>query len=151
MTFQKTIKGAVFAVLAALVLATSASVVHANADQIKYRKALMKGVGGAMGGLAAVVKGKVSASNAAALADAMNSFASIAPGAFPKGSGGDKTRAKDEIWSKAAEFKAAVSAFQKAAAGVAAAASSGGNLKAAFGGLGKSCGGCHKPFRKPKS
>ncbi|MEK9724592.1 MAG: cytochrome c [Rhodospirillaceae bacterium] len=141
---------ALSAVFAALVVAATPSVGHADDDAIAYRQTLMKGVGAAMGGLKMVVQGKASADSAKGLAMAMNGFATAAATAFPKGSGGDKTRAKDDIWSRPAEFAAALGAFQKAAAGVVA-ASNGGGIKAAFGALGGSCGGCHKPFRKPKS
>lgn len=121
-------------------------------DAINHRKAVMKAVGGTMGGLKNVVQGKASMSQAAALGNAMSQFASITGALFPEGSDFGDTRAKEEIWAKPAEFKAAVMAFEKAAANIAKVAASGdaGAMKGAFGMLGKSCGGCHKPFRKPK-
>ncbi len=150
---QKFIKQFVVAGLAVLVVATSVSTVQASQDQIKFRKTVMKGIGASMGGLKAVVQGKAGMASAAGLASAIMGFSEAAASAFPKGSSGDKSRAKDEIWSKPAEFKAALMAFQKASANLASVAKGGdaGALKAAFGGVGKACGGCHKPFRKPKS
>lgn len=139
------------AIVAAMTCAAAPGVANADGHAAKFRSAMMKGIGASMGGLSMVAKGKAPASNAAALADAMNSFASITGNIFPEGSGGAKTRAKDEIWSNPAEFKAAVTAFQKAAANMASAAARGGDMKAAFGMLGKSCSGCHRSFRKPKS
>ena len=122
-------------------------------DAIKLRKTVMKGVGASMGGLKMIVQGKAGMENAAALANSMAAYASISGGLFPKDSDFGDTRAKEDIWAKPAEFKAAVMAFEKAAENLAKVAA-GGNadaLKGAFGGLGKSCGGCHKPFRKPKT
>ena len=149
--FDKCLKSCAIAIMAAVVTVTSVPAASASDDAIQNRKTLMKGVGAAMGGLKMVVQGKAPAAVAGPIAGTMVSFANLTGSAFPKGSGGANTRAKDEVWSKPAEFKAAVMAFQKAAAGVAAAAKGGGDIKAAFGMLGKSCGGCHKPFRKPKS
>jgi len=122
-------------------------------DAIALRKTAMKGVGASMGGLKMVVQGKAGTDMAKGFADAMAAYASITGGLFPKGSDFGDTRAKEEIWTKADEFKAAVMAFEQAAQGMVKAAASGdaGAIKGAFGGLGKSCGGCHKPFRKPKS
>lgn len=143
--------------MAALVagLAFTAAAPQAAADEaaIQARQGLMKGVGATMGGLKAVVEGEVPTSAAASLAGAMAGFSQAAVLAFPEGSMGANSRAKAEIWSKPADFNAAVAAFQGAAAGMAAVAKSGdaGAIKAAFGELGKSCGGCHKPFRAPKS
>ncbi len=152
MNFGKIFKGAFVAALAALVMTTAVSSVQASEDQIKFRKTVMKGQGATMGALAAVVKGKANAKNAAGLAAALAALSRVAPGIFPKGSAKGKTRAKAEIWSKPKEFKAAVMAFQKASANLAKVAKGGnaGAIKKAFGGVGKSCGGCHKAFRKPK-
>ena len=84
-------------------------------------------------------------------------FAESIPSRFPKGTGiGDagviKTRALQDIWAKPAEFKAANDALVAALKGVDAAL--GGDkakLDAAFGAIGQSCGGCHKPFRGPET
>lgn len=74
---------------------------------------------------------------------------------FPPGTGPDvgKTRAKPEIWQKPEDFAARTRTFQAAAqkfdatvkAGDAAA------VKASFGELGKTCKGCHEPYRAPES
>lgn len=76
---------------------------------------------------------------------------------FPKGTGiGDagvtKTRALQDIWAKPAEFKAAADAMTAVLKNIDAALGTGDKAKigAAFGEVGKSCGGCHKPFRGPE-
>ena len=71
-------------------------------------------------------------------------------GLFPKGTdrgmlGATATRAKPEIWKDWNTFKAKAGALKAAAKKVAD-----GNLAAA-GGIGKSCGGCHKLFRGKKA
>jgi cytochrome c556 len=146
----------VFKALAVVsMLATAAATAQAASDDdaIELRKTAMKGIGASMGGLKMVVQGKAGTDMAKGFADAMAAYASVTGGLFPKGSDFGDTRAKEEIWTKADEFKAALMAFEQAAQGMAKAAASGdaGAIKGAFGGLGKSCGGCHKPFRKPKS
>ena len=92
----------------------------------------------------------------AKIADAI-AFSEAIVSRFPKGTGiGDtgvtKTRALQEIWSKPAEFKAAADALTAILKNVDAALDSGDKAKidAAFSEVGKSCGGCHKPFRGPE-
>ena len=70
---------------------------------------------------------------------------------FPAGTGPDvgKTMAKPEIWQKPQDFAARTRDFHKAALAFDAAAKSGNATaaKAAFGDLGKTCKGCHDPYR----
>lgn len=75
---------------------------------------------------------------------------------FPAGSGlqpGAKTRAKPEIWTQPAKFKAAQDAFAKAADNFQLAVTSK-NVTAIRAGaqkLGATCKGCHDSFRAPDS
>jgi len=128
---------------------------HAEAA-VKYRQAVMKAIGGHTGSIAAVAKGQVDhgdhvVHHAVSLAE----MGAIAADVFPEGSGPDAyadTGALNDIWSKPDEFKAAVMAFQNQSAKLAEVAK-GGDMKATmaeFQNLGKTCGGCHKPFRKKK-
>ena len=70
---------------------------------------------------------------------------------FPAGTGPDagKTEALAEIWSKPAEFKAAMKLFSDSAPKLYAAANGGdvAAIKTAFGDVGKSCKNCHENFR----
>jgi len=121
-------------------------------EDIKYRQTIMKAIGGTMGGMASIVKGKVSQKHGVQLSNAMLNLSMTVKELFPDGSDFGVTRAKLDIWEKPKEFKAAVAAFEKAALNLSEVAKSG-DSKAfadAFGALGKSCGGCHKPFRAPK-
>jgi cytochrome c556 len=70
---------------------------------------------------------------------------------FPAGSGPEagKTQALPAIWSKPAEFKAAMKMFSDAAPKLSAAANAGdaAAVKAAFAEVGKACKNCHEQFR----
>ncbi|WP_169569293.1 c-type cytochrome [Sneathiella limimaris] len=132
------------------VSAHSMSTGNADADK---RITMMKELGMHMKKIAAVAKGEAKYS-AALKKDAagISEISAAMPDLFPEGSGGEKTRSKPEIWSDAAGFDKAVKDFQMAAAGLVAAVESGdqGQIGAALGATGKTCGGCHKPYRKPE-
>jgi len=113
---------------------------------------VMKSVGGAMGGMAAVVKGEAAAEHAVPLAHTMYEVSKVVPHIFPEGSDFGETEALPVIWEKPADFKLAVAAFQAAALNLSK-VSHGGDMQAfgqAFGQLGKACKGCHENFRKKK-
>lgn len=128
---------------------------HTDAStDVKYRQAVMEALGNHMGSIAAIAKGEVGhAGHMAGHAAAVDALASMTGDVFPEGSGGDATRAKDEIWRDTAGFEAAVEAFRAAASKLLEAAETGdaGAVGAALGGVGRTCGGCHRAFRKPKS
>ena len=71
---------------------------------------------------------------------------------FPAGQQAADSRAKPEIWSDMAGFKKANDKFIVAAAALVKAVGSGdpAAVGAALKGTGKTCGGCHKPYRLPK-
>ena len=71
---------------------------------------------------------------------------------WPKGSDNvakkGKTRALPAIWESGSKIGDASKAFGDAVKQLASVAGNGADaLKPAVGALGKSCGGCHKPFR----
>lgn len=147
-TIRNFVLGAFCAVVLGLAATATAS---ADGHQIKFRKSVMKAVGGAMGSMSAVLKGQVSSAHAVPLAETMNQLAKVAPHVFPEGSDFGETTALEVIWEKPAEFKQAMDAFTSAAAAMPAAAAKGGDAFAkAFGALGKSCKGCHENFREKK-
>jgi cytochrome c556 len=122
-------------------------------DDIKYRQKVMHALGAHAGAVGAIVKGKTAnTSHLSDHADAMAAIGRMAADIFPKGSGDGDTAALPNIWEKPAKFKAVVDALAKATADFAAAAK-GNDVKAAGAAIGavfKSCGGCHKVFRKKK-
>lgn len=121
--------------------------------QIEYRQKLMSAIGTNMGAIGDILKNRLDvpgavANHAGQMADAA---ALIAP-AFRKQLSAGATDAKPEIWADWAKFEEAIAGFEEAARNLASAAN-GSDPRAvglAMRGLGKSCGGCHKPFRKPK-
>jgi cytochrome c556 len=80
--------------------------------------------------------------------------ANALPRMFPRGTGRGKlspavTRSTPAIWKQWGKFIAANNAMRNAATQVAIAANAG-NKTAGLKGIGKTCGGCHKPFRGKK-
>jgi len=149
---------AIFAIVLGFgaVTAAQALAIDEPANVIKYRQAVMKAIGGHIGSIAGVVKGEVSfAGDVAAHARGIQEMSRLVPHLFPKGTDNamqKKTRALPSIWAERAKFEAAVKAFQDASANMVRVAEAGD--PSAFGAglkmLGKSCGGCHKPFRAKK-
>lgn len=139
-------------VIAAVALGVGAAT--AQQDPIAARRALMKANGEQAKIAAAMAKGEAPFDLAAAH-KALATFADAAgkmPGLFPDTSktGGD-TAADPKIWDNMADFKAR---FAKLADDVKAADAQVKDLdsfKAAFGVIGKDCGGCHENYRIKKS
>jgi len=124
-----------------------------DAAYIKYRQKVMSGVGADMGAISDILKNGLPFTAAIAIhADSLGDAAALIPTAFEKNISTGATDAKAEIWQKPEEWKDAISAFEDAADDLEEAADDGEPtaIAAAVKALGKSCGGCHKPFRKPK-
>ncbi|MDJ0944171.1 MAG: cytochrome c [Kiloniellales bacterium] len=146
---------AVLCIAAALGLSTQALAVDEPENVIKYRQAVMKAIGGHMASIASVVKGQVSyTDHVAGHANSINAMSKNVTAVFPKGTdnGSHKTAALPKIWEDWAGFEKAAQALDAASANLASVAASGDKQKlaAAFGDLGKACGGCHKPYRVKK-
>ena len=130
----------------------------AMAKALKARKGYMQVLGFNMGPLGAMAKGKAPYDAAAATVAANNLKAASEihlGAAWPAGSDngalGDETRALPKIWESSDEFGQKWKDFAEAAAALAAVAGNGSEeMVAAFKPVGKSCGGCHKPFRAAK-
>lgn len=124
-------------------------------DAIKYRQSAFTVMGNHVGRIGAMASGRAPF-DAKAAAESANIVATLAalPGtAF--GPGTDKgmpNRAKPEIWSDAAKFKAANDKMVAEVAKLDAAAKSGSldAIKAAMGAVGGSCKACHDDFRAEK-
>ena len=121
--------------------------------EIKYRQSVMSIVGTHMGAVGAILKNRLNVPGAIEQhANQMAESAALIAPAFKKRLTEGATDAKAEIWADWAKFEAAIGDYETASRNLATAAAS--NDSAAVGkavrALGKSCGGCHKPFRKPK-
>ena len=141
----------VAALTAVIVTVGVSAAVSADEGAIAHRKAIMTAIVGHVKATAAIVKKQVPfTEDLKGHAHALYELAKINAKVFPQGSGSGDTGALPAIWEKPAEFKAAVKAFETAAGNLAKAADGGdmGTFMEAFGGLGKSCKGCHSEFRK---
>ena len=130
-----------------------ASAGDAASDVVKQREDAMKSLGGSMKKISAVAKGEAEYSPALNQEAAnINEIAMKVAEVFPEGSGGEDTRAKPEIWSDWSGFEMKIKDFQDAASALVPAVESGerAQIGAALGAVGKTCGGCHDSFRKPK-
>ncbi len=125
-----------------------------GAGEIKYRKSVMKSVGGHMGGIVAILKGETgNKANLIVHGQGMAALSNIAGSIFPEGSDFGETEALPVIWEKPADFAKAVKMFQEAAKGMEMATQSG-NMAAvgeALGKLGGACKNCHENFREKKN
>lgn len=149
-------------ILACLVIAGFVSLLSAPAvvgqkkkgdPNITYRQKVMKSLGANMGGIGDILKNKLPLTeNLAGHARNINNGAKMILSAFKNEVVKGKTRAKPDIWSKGEDFRKAANALVKESGKLARVASS--MDKAAFGAqlkaTGKTCGGCHKKFRKKK-
>lgn len=123
-------------------------------DAIKGRQACMKANGGAMAIFVPIMKGEKPFDAAAvktatdAIDAACKDLATMWGADTQKGETAE-TWAKPEIWTDAAGFKAAETAYDTALVALKASTDDA-TFKTAFGGFGGSCKGCHEKFRKPK-
>ncbi len=118
-----------------------------------HRNAVMKGIGGHMQALGAVAKGEATSDAGTIVhAKALNSASQAVKLLFVQEGISDKSRAKPEIWADWAGFSKAADDFANATVAVVTAAESGdpAAIGAALGGVGQTCGGCHKPYRGPE-
>lgn len=141
-------------VLAVAVVTLATSAVLAQQDPIAARKALMKANGQSAGALAKMVKGEAPFD----LATAKKAFATFEdaaakmPNLYPDNSKtGGETTASPKIWENMADFKAKFVKFGADAKAAEASVKDLDSLKAAFGNVGKNCGGCHETYRIKKS
>jgi cytochrome c556 len=72
------------------------------------------------------------------------------PTLFPPGSTSPESRAKPEIWTDKAKFDGLAKQLAEKASAFAAAAKSGGDVKATSGAMWQTCKACHDSFRVPK-
>ena len=124
------------------------------AASIEQRQAAMKMSGASMKAIVPVARGDA-AWNPSAVIPALEKLVETAantPAMFPRGSGpesGVKTAALGAVWERWAEFEVASKAQGDAARAMldAARANDEARFKSGFAALGRSCGGCHEPFR----
>ena len=133
-----------------LAVALSATAVVAQSKAIAERKEIMKGVGAAAKGGAAMARGSAPYDNAKAV-EVFAVYANAAakmPGLFPDDSKtGGETTASPKIWEDMAGFKAGFAKMEADSKAAQASVKDIDSFKAAFGAAGKQCGACHEVYR----
>ena len=131
---------------------TAATAEDGPSAAIEYRQSVMQGLNAHRGAIIAIVDDDVEyRSHILAHATALHRLAVMAVDVFPEGSGGDDTRAKDEIWQDTEEFGEALEGLQDATGGLLDAVYAGdiGAVVEAITTVRGACTGCHRTFRKP--
>ena len=120
---------------------------------LQYRQKIMKSHGASMGAIGDILKNKLPYKKHIAVhAKKLQEESTLIADAFKKEITAGKTDAKPEIWKDWGKFTAAAEKLNQESAKLDRVAQSadmaaiGAQVKE----VGKSCGGCHKPFRKPK-
>ena len=129
--------------------------VQAQDDEhyLGYRQKVMKSMGASMGAIGDILKHKLPfAGHIGVHASDISRMSAVIAEAFEKEITEGRTDSKPDVWQDWDKFVGAAEALQEQGAKLADVAS-GGDM-AAIGAqvknLGKACGDCHKPFRKPK-
>jgi cytochrome c556 len=136
------------------VIVTLSASAHGNKEHnedIKYRTNIMSIIGGHMGAIAAIVKGKVPYNEE--LVYHAQGLAAAAPKtlpAFETKATSDNSSALPVIWVQWPEFEKAALQLEQTTAKFSTAAAAGNmaDIGAALGDVGKSCKGCHDDFTK---
>ena len=122
-------------------------------DAVKYRKAAFTVMATHFGRIGAMVSGKApfDAAAAAANADTVATMSKLPYAGFVEGTGGtEKGSPKANVWTERDKFNAAATKMQDEMVKLNAAAKTGdvATIKAAAGGVGQACKGCHDNYRK---
>ena len=129
---------------------------QAQSDEafLQYRQKLMQSNSANYGAIRRILKHKLPyQSHIVTHAQEIQLGSTLIAEGFKKEITAGKTDAKPDIWKDWDKFAAAAKALERESAKLAVVAQSGGmaDIAAQVKAVGKSCGGCHKPFRKPKA
>lgn len=136
-----------------LVLMLTSAQAQDDEHYLGYRQKVMKSMGASMGAIGDILKHKLPfAGHIGVHASDISRMSAVIAEAFEKEITEGRTDSKPDVWQDWDKFMAAAEALQEEGAKLAEVA--GGGDMAAIGAqvknLGKACGDCHKPFRKPK-
>ena len=124
-----------------------------DAAFLQHRQKVMQAIGGHMGAIGAILKNKLPYQGTiAAHAQGLQMTSTVIEDAFKKKITEGRTDSKPDIWQDWEKFAAAAKKMGEESGKLAQVAQSGdmAAIGAQVKAVGKSCGGCHKPFRKPK-
>ena len=141
-------------ILTLLLLMPSTALAQSPEGTVQYRQNLMSAIGSDMGAIGDILKFRLPLTgNIQTHASNIASNAGLISSAFKAQVAEGATDSKPEIWQDWAHFERDIAKLQKAANQLSETVAQGGD-GAAIGAnvkvLGKTCGGCHKEFRKPK-
>ena len=138
-------------VLAVAMIAVGVTAVVAQSDPLAARKALMKANNDNARNLVRITRGeepydaaKVNAAFAQ-WAETAQKFGAL----FPDNSKTGETRATPKVWETRSDFNTKIAEFAKAVADNRDKAKNVEEVKVALAAVGKTCDGCHEPYRKP--
>jgi len=121
-------------------------------DAVKYRKAAFTVMATHFGRVAAMANGRIPFDAKAAVdnAEIATMMSKLPYAGFVEGTDKGDTKAKPEIWTEHDKFNAAATKMQDEMVKLNAAAKTGdvATIKAAAGGVGQACKGCHDNYRK---
>lgn len=149
---QPTLMALVVVLFGSALLLTGAQA-QDDEHMLGYRQKVMKSMGASMGAIGDILKHKLPfAGHIGVHATDISRMSTVIVESFEKEITEGRTDSKPDIWQDWDKFVAAAEALEAEGAKLADIAASGD--MAAIGGqvkaLGKACGDCHKPFRKPK-
>jgi cytochrome c556 len=134
------------------IAALGVTTVLAQSDAVSQRKQLMKGNGQNFSAVNKMAKGEEPYDQAKVNA-AFTQWTETAekiPSLFPEPpKPGEDTRALPKIWETKSDFEAKIAAFGKVVADNKDKVKNVDELKVAAPLIGKACGNCHEPYRKP--
>ena len=121
-------------------------------DAVKYRKAAFTVMATHFGRVAAMANGRIPFDAKAAVdnAEIATLMSKLPYAGIVEGTDKGDTKAKPEIWTERDKFNAAATKMQDEMVKLNAAAKTGdvATIKAAAGGVGQACKGCHDNYRK---
>jgi cytochrome c556 len=123
-----------------------------EATAFRYRQGVMRAIAFKVGQLRAMAQGEVPVDEAdfRESTNELVSLSTMLPEGFIPNSDVEGSAALPEVWTNRADFEQKAAALQDAARGLADAANNQG-FAAAQGlvqGVGETCGGCHRPYRR---
>lgn len=136
-----------------LVLMLTGAQAQNDEHYLGYRQKVMKSIGASMGGISDILKHRLPfVGHIEAHASDISRMSLLIKDAFEKEITEGRTDAKPEVWQDWDKFVAAAQGLQEESAKLAEIASAGdvAAIGAQVKNVGKACGNCHKPFRKPK-
>jgi cytochrome c556 len=144
---------AAVAAVAALGGASLEALAQAKPDVlVKQRQAAMTLQGKYLGPIGAMMKGAApyNADVVALNATFLENLSRMPWDGFDPSTKGEKSKAKPEVFTDTAKFRAAADTLEAETAkfGAAARAKNEAGVRAAFGGVAKACGSCHDAFRE---